>query len=153
SYSLSPGRSQSFSEFMERKVGLCSHYASAVALILRAKGIPSRLVSGHMGGSYNRFADFYLVSQNDAHVWVEAQSDGKWLRLDPTEWIAPERVRLGGDAFIESVQEGSFITGRLLRGPRFIQDLRMWFGQWDFLFYQWLEDMDYHSQEAFLLKF
>lgn len=152
SYSLSPGRSKSFNEFMERKIGFCSHYASAVALILRTKGIPSRLVSGHMGGNYNRFADFYLVSQNDAHVWVEAKSGGKWLRLDPTEWIAPDRVRLGGDAFMESVQESTFIGGRFLRGPRFIQDLKMWFGQWDFLFYQWLEEMDYHTQEALLSK-
>ncbi len=153
SYSLSPGRSQSFQEFMNRKIGLCSHYASAVALILRTKGIPARLVSGHMGGNYNRFADFYLVSQNDAHVWVEAQSGGKWIRLDPTEWIAPDRVRLGGEAFIESVQESALIGGKFFRGPRFIQDLKMWFGQWDFLFYQWLEEMDYHSQEAMLSKF
>ena len=152
SYSLSPGRSQSFREFMERKIGLCSHYASAVALILRSKGIPTRLVSGHMGGNYNRFADFYLVSQNDAHVWVEAQSEGKWLRLDPTEWIAPDRVRLGGEAFIESVQGNSSIGSNFFRGPRFIQDLKMWFGQWDFLFYQWLEEMDYHTQEALLSK-
>ncbi len=153
SYSLNPGRSQSFREFMERKIGLCSHYASAVALILRSKGIPTRLVSGHMGGNYNRFADFYMISQNDAHVWVEAKSEGKWLRLDPTEWIAPDRVRLGGEAFIESVQENSSIGRKFFRSPRFIQDLRMWFGQWDFLFYQWLEEMDYHTQEALLSKF
>ena len=153
SYSLSPGRSTTFKEFMEKKIGLCSHYASAVALILRAKGFPTRLVSGHMGGNYNRFADFYLITQNDAHVWVEAHKDGKWIRLDPTEWIAPDRVRLGGDAFIESVQESSFIGGKFLRGPRFFQELKMWFGQWDFLFYQWLEEMDYHTQEAFLTKY
>jgi protein-glutamine gamma-glutamyltransferase len=98
SYSLNPGRSQNFDEFMQKKIGLCSHYASAVAIIMRVKGIPTRLVSGFMGGSYNRFADFYLISQNDAHVWVEAFENGKWKRLDPTEWIAPERVQLGGEA-------------------------------------------------------
>lgn len=155
SYSLSPGRSLNFKEFMNKKVGFCSHYASAVALILRIKGIPTRLVSGFMGGSYNRFADFYLISQNDAHVWVEALVDNEWKRLDPTEWIAPDRVRLGGEAYIESVQAGGLRGASFMRFPRMFQDLKMWFGQWDFLFYQWLEEMDYHTQEAWLsrLKF
>ncbi|MCM2348858.1 MAG: DUF3488 and transglutaminase-like domain-containing protein [Bacteriovoracaceae bacterium] len=155
SYSLSPGRSLNFKEFMNNKVGFCSHYASAVALILRIKGIPTRLVSGFMGGNYNRFASFYLISQNDAHVWVEALVDNEWKRLDPTEWIAPDRVRLGGEAFIESVGTGGLRGTSFLRLPRMFQDLKMWFGQWDFLFYQWLEEMDYHTQESWLsrLKF
>jgi protein-glutamine gamma-glutamyltransferase len=152
SYSLSPGKSASFQEFMDKKVGLCSHYASAVALILRTKGIPTRLVSGFMGGSYNRFADFYLISQNDAHVWVEAYSNGKWMRLDPTEWIAPERVKLGGDAFMEGVTQGKFQGPGFFR-MSFLNDLKLWFGQWDFHFYQWLEQMDYHTQQAWLSHF
>ena len=155
SYSLSPGRSLNFQEFMDKKIGFCSHYASAVALIMRVKGIPTRLVSGYMGGGYNRFADFYLISQNDAHVWLEAWTNGEWKRLDPTEWIAPDRVRLGGEAFIESVQDSRQRGASFLRLPRFLGDLKLWFGQWDFLFYQWLEEMDYHTQDAWLsrLKF
>jgi hypothetical protein len=111
SYSLSPGRSASLVEFMNNKIGFCSHYASAVALIMRVKGIPTRLVSGFMGGTYNRFADFYMVSQNDAHVWVEAFYDGKWTRLDPTEWISPDRVQLGGQAFLEKVKSTQVSAG------------------------------------------
>lgn len=155
SYSLSPGRSLNLQEFMDKKIGFCSHYASAVALILRIKGVPTRLVSGYMGGSYNHFGDYYLISQNDAHVWLEALVEGQWKRLDPTEWIAPDRVRLGGDAFIESVQEGALRSASFLRMPRFLGNLKLWFGQWDFLFYQWLEEMDYHTQDAWLsrLKF
>jgi hypothetical protein len=152
SYSLNPGRSVNFREFMQRKIGFCSHYASAVALILRTKGIPTRLVSGFMGGTYNRYADFYLVSQNDAHVWVEAYSAGRWRRHDPTEWIAPDRVRLGGEAFMESVKSNTFKGSAFFKGPKFFQDLKMWFGQWDFLFYQWLEQMDYHTQEAWFSR-
>ena len=108
SYSLSPGRTPGLKEFLDKKIGFCSHYASATALILRMKGIPTRLVSGFMGGNYNRYANFYLVSQNDAHVWVEALSDGKWRRLDPTEWIAPDRVLLGGEAFMQTIDQGVF---------------------------------------------
>lgn len=154
SYSLSPGRSLSFEEFMQaKKIGLCSHYASALAIILRAKNIPSRLVSGFMGGNYNRFADFYLVSQNDAHVWVEALSEGNWHRIDPTEWIAPERVRLGGEAFMASVQDGTYKKERFFEMPGLLQDMKQWFSQWDFMFYVWLEEMDYHTQEAWLTRF
>lgn len=154
SYSLSPGRSSTLQEFMSRKVGLCSHYASAVGLILRVKGIPTRLVSGFMGGAYNRFADFYMISQNDAHVWVEAFYDGKWSRLDPTEWIAPDRVQLGGEAFIQNVKSSeSSAFKSLFKAPKFVQDMKLWFGQWDFMFYQWLEDMDYYSQDALLSRF
>lgn len=152
SYSLSPGKSATFNEFMDKKIGFCSHYSSAVALILRIKKIPARLVSGFMGGTYNKFADFYLINQNDAHVWVEAFDQGQWKKLDPTEWIAPDRVRLGGEAFVESVS-GNIFTGRsFLRLPDFLSELKLWFGQWDFIFYQWLEQMDYHSQEAFFAK-
>lgn len=151
SYSLSPGRSRDFSEFMKRKIGLCSHYASATALILRTKGIPARLVSGFMGGNYNRYADYYIVSQNDAHVWVEALIDNKWQRFDPTEWIAPDRVSLGGEAFVAKAKSASFSELAKLLGA--FNDVKLWFQQWDFLFYQWLEQMDYNTQESFLMKF
>lgn len=152
SYSLSPGRSLSLTEFMDKKIGLCSHYASATALILRMKGIPTRLVSGFMGGTYNHFADFYLISQNDAHVWVEAFDNGRWIRLDPTEWIAPDRVRLGGEAFMETVKQSNFGGANFFKFPKMFQSIKMWFGQWDFHFYQWLEQMDYHTQEAWLTR-
>ncbi len=151
-YSLTPGRITSFQEFMmSKRVGFCSHYASAFALILRVKRIPARLVSGFMGGSYNKYANFYLITQNDAHVWVEAKEAGIWKRLDPTSWIAPDRVRLGGDAFINEMNQGGM--GRLalsLFTFPWLQDARQWFSQWDFKFYRWLEQTDYFTQEAML---
>lgn len=152
SYSLSPGRSESFQTFLQNKTGLCSHYASALALILRVKGIPSRLISGYMGGEYNRFADYYLVTQNDAHVWVEAFDNGMWKRIDPTEWIAPDRVQLGGEAFVESMNAEGFRKNSFLKLPPFLNDFRQWFAQWDFHFYQWIEEMDYHTQEAWFTR-
>lgn len=150
SYSLAPGRSANFNEFMERKIGFCSHYSSAVAIILRIKGIPSRLVSGLMGGTYNHFANFYVITQNDSHVWVEAYENNKWVRIEPTEWIAPDRVQLGGEAFTQNVETAGFIKKSGLKLPKIFQDIRLWFGQWDFLFYQWLEEMDYYAQESWL---
>ncbi len=153
-YSLSPGKVSNFYDFIvNKKTGFCSHYSSALAIILRQKNIPARLVSGFLGGSYNRFADSYLITQNDAHVWVEALENNKWIRLDPTEWIAPDRVQLGGEAFMNKVasQNGmrlSFLASQI----GWVQDFKQWFAQWDFKFYQWMEEMDYYGQEAFLSK-
>jgi protein-glutamine gamma-glutamyltransferase len=154
SYSLSPGKINSFSEFMQhKKTGYCAHYASAIALILRVKGIPSRLVSGFLGGTYNKYADHFLITQNDAHVWIEAYHQGSWQRLDPTTWIAPERIQMGGEAFIERIintdQHGIFKHFNF----RLLNELNQWFNQWDITFYKWLEDLDYQGQEELFTRF
>lgn len=156
SYNLSPGRVSGFLEFMkDKKVGFCSHYASALAQILRAKKIKARLVSGFLGGSYNRFAGFYQVTQNDAHVWVEAFHQNRWIRLDPTEWIAPDRVQLGGEAFMQKSIEGTQLAAfrSFRRKLALFGDFEQWLGQWDFKFNLWLEEMDYYGQEALFEKF
>lgn len=65
--------------------GNCEYFASGLAVMLRVSGIPARLVGGYKGGVYNAPGKYYLVTQRNAHVWVEAylSRDG-WLRLDPT---------------------------------------------------------------------
>jgi hypothetical protein len=152
-YTLSPGRSEGLWDFFEMKKGFCSHFASATAIIFRTKGIPSRLVSGFMGGTYNPFADFYLVTQNDAHVWVEIFTDGIWKRVDPTGWIVPERLNLGGSAYIEGAQADLIRKAYGGQAFKFIIAARMWFEHLDFKFYQWLEKMNYEQQESILARF
>jgi hypothetical protein len=105
-----------------------------------------------MGGSYNTYANYYLITQNDAHVWVEAFENGNWKKIDPTDWVAPERLDLGGAAFMESFGRGAGYSNQFLKIPKFINEIKLWFRQWDFLFYQWLEDMDYHSQSSLLKR-
>jgi hypothetical protein len=156
SYSLKPGKIINFREFMrDKKTGFCAHYASATAMILRSRGIPVRLVSGFMGGNYNAYADFYLVTQNDAHVWIEAFESGKWVRLDPTAWIAPERLTMGGEVFLGTVAAGRSNNplSQLRFNFRWVREASLWLNQWDFKFYQWLEEMDYYGQEAMLSRF
>lgn len=81
-------------EFLfETREGFCEHYASAFALLLRASGIPSRVVTGYQGGEVNN--DYLIVRQSDAHAWAEAWVDGKWKRYDPTAAVAPSRVSAG----------------------------------------------------------
>lgn len=67
-----------------KKSGNCEYFATAMALMLRIKGIPSRVVGGFKGGSYNYFGGYYIVRASDAHLWVEAWVNGRWLRLDPS---------------------------------------------------------------------
>jgi transglutaminase-like putative cysteine protease len=79
----------------DTKRGFCGHYASAFAALMRAAGIPARVVTGYQGGTYNRFADYWIVRQSDAHAWDEIWIGDGWLRVDPTSMVAPERVERG----------------------------------------------------------
>ena len=155
SYSLSPGKVESFSNFMKKKkVGFCSHFASATGLILRAKGFQARLVSGFLGGTYNQYGNFYQITQNDAHAWLEIFDKGNWIRVDPTDWIAPDRIKLGGEAFVQMNSSNRFRHLNFLK-PYLgqIDDLKKWLLQWDYKFYNFLEAMDYEGQRAFFEKF
>ncbi len=65
-------------------------------MLMRAAGIPARVVTGYQGGTFNRFADYWIVRQSDAHAWDEVWIEGRgWLRVDPTSAIAPARVEHG----------------------------------------------------------
>jgi transglutaminase-like putative cysteine protease len=73
--------------------GFCGHYASAFAALMRGAGIPARIVTGYQGGTFNRFANYWIVQQNRAHAWVEVWMDSQgWIRIDPTSAIDPSRV-------------------------------------------------------------
>ena len=98
-YTLQPPRltNNNLDEFFfESKAGFCEHYASTFAFIMRAAGIPSRLVTGYMGGEYNPQGNYYSVYQYDAHAWVEVWLEGEgWVRVDPTASVSPERISRG----------------------------------------------------------
>ncbi|HEV7610835.1 MAG TPA: DUF3488 and transglutaminase-like domain-containing protein [Steroidobacteraceae bacterium] len=98
-YTLTPPKlaDHSVDAFLfDTKRGFCEHYASAFAVLMRAAGIPSHVVTGYQGGTFNRFADYWIVRQSDAHAWDEVWIAGRgWIRIDPTSAIAPERVEHG----------------------------------------------------------
>jgi protein-glutamine gamma-glutamyltransferase len=76
--------------------GFCGHYASAFAALMRAAGIPARVVTGYQGGALNPYGDYWILRQSDAHAWAEVWIEGRgWLRIDPTTAIAPQRVERG----------------------------------------------------------
>lgn len=69
----------------ESKRGHCEYYSTAMAVMLRTLDVPTRNVTGFAGGTYNRFGNFYVVRQGDAHSWVEVYLDGRgWITFDPT---------------------------------------------------------------------
>ncbi len=79
----------------DARYGFCEHYASAFVLLLRAAGIPARVVTGYQGGTVNPLGNYMIVRQSDAHAWAEAVIDGNWQRFDPTAAVAPSRIDLG----------------------------------------------------------
>jgi len=83
-----PTGEQALEQFLfEKRQGHCEFFAASFALILRAAGVPARLVGGYLGGDYNELGGYYLVSEEMAHVWVEAFIDGKgWVRVDPSSF-------------------------------------------------------------------
>jgi len=101
-YTLSPGRYGETSphvidEFwLDRRLGFCEHFASAFVVLMRAMGVPARIVTGFQGWDPEA-QDGYLVVRNaNAHAWAEFWVDGKgWLRADPTAAVAPNRVIQG----------------------------------------------------------
>jgi len=78
------------------RTGFCEHYSGAFVFLMRAAGVPARVVTGYQGGERNPIDGFMTVRQSDAHAWAEVWIAGRgWLRVDPTAAVAPERVQSG----------------------------------------------------------
>ena len=93
-YSLSPQNiGNNYEEFFfKTKTGYCEYYAGTFAILARLAGIPSRIVSGYYGGTYNEVGNFYTFKQQDAHSWVEVLIDNEWKRYDPTLSIPTKNI-------------------------------------------------------------
>jgi transglutaminase-like putative cysteine protease len=92
---LLPERAPVDAFLFDTQRGFCEHYASAFAVLLRAAGVPARVVTGYQGGDMNPNGDYLIVRQSDAHAWTEALIGGRWKRFDPTGVVAPSRIDLG----------------------------------------------------------
>jgi len=87
----------SVDEFLYRtRAGFCEHYAGAFVFLMRAAGVPSRVVTGYQGGELNPIDGYLTVRQSDAHAWGEIWLQGRgWVRIDPTAAVSPLRVQRG----------------------------------------------------------
>ena len=78
------------------KAGFCEHFSSSFVFLMRAAGIPARVVMGYQGGDVNTIDRIVTVRQSDAHAWAEIFVRGRgWVRIDPTAASAPGRVDSG----------------------------------------------------------
>jgi len=98
-YSLEPPKlgEHSVDEFLfDTRQGFCEHFASSFVFLMRAAGVPARVVTGYQGGDTNPVDGYMVVRQADAHAWAEVWLDSRgWTRVDPTAAAVPVRVELG----------------------------------------------------------
>ena len=128
-YTMRPPRlaDNAVDEFLfETRKGFCEHYASAFTVVMRAAGVPARVVTGYQGGEFNPYGGYLIVRQSDAHAWSEVWVDGRgWMRVDPTAAVAPERIRGG---LIDAVGADEPVPGRLRDASPLLMQLEL---SWD----------------------
>jgi transglutaminase-like putative cysteine protease len=134
-YTLTPPRLgfDSVDDFLfDTRLGFCGHYASAFVLMMRAAGVPARVVTGYLGGEWNPIGNYFIVRQSDAHSWAEVWLDGRgWTRVDPTAVVAPERLSQG---ILDILPDAVSAPARFVRSQPWLTDLLQ---RWDALNTAW----------------
>lgn len=140
--------------FRSRK-GYCEHYASAFVFLMRAGGIPARVVGGYYGGEVNPYGNYVIVRQAFAHAWAEVWMEGKgWVRVDPTTAIHADRVEIDPLGTVRSGRNESLTNlsgGGLFSG---LADKAIL--AWDAVSYVWYAKILGYSSEdqrSFLKRF
>lgn len=134
-YTLAPAPlgSDRIDDFLfNTREGFCEYYASSFTFLMRAAGIPARVVTGYQGGYWNRLGSYLLVRRSDAHAWAEVWIAGRgWVRFDPTGAVRPERVSQGAASAASAGNDGvSFLDGQWLRSVRDRWDVvNQWWNQ------------------------
>lgn len=126
----------------QRRQGFCEHYAAAFATLMRAAGLPARVVVGFQGGTWNPLGAHYVIRQADAHAWTEIWLDGRgWRRVDPTSVVAPDRLSFGAESFASlggtSGEERLARVRRLADPPLWLRALRGVRFTWDTVDQAW----------------
>lgn len=81
--------------WIDRKSGFCEHFATAYVVVMRAMGVPARVVTGYQGMERNPVDGLWVVRNNHAHAWAEFWQPGEgWVRADPTAAVSPDRIQL-----------------------------------------------------------
>ena len=134
--------------------GFCEHYSSAFTFMLRAAGIPARVVAGYQGGESSEMGGHLLVYQYDAHAWTEAWLPGDgWVSLDPTAAVAPERIEFGlREAMARLGQNDSLPGFGALRDSALGRQLRYLSDYVTFTWQKWVLGYRQDQQSEFLTK-
>jgi transglutaminase-like putative cysteine protease len=150
-YTLTPELLQrdSVDDFLfNTRAGFCGHYASAFVTLMRAAGIPARVVTGYLGGEWNSIGGYFIVRQSDAHAWAEIWDEGTgWRRVDPTAVVSPERLTRG---LLDILPEAGTQAQRFVYGVEWLQAMRQ---RWDAANTWWrdnIQDFNARSQNSLL---
>ena len=105
-YTLNPpvlGKDPVDDFLFKTKKGFCEHYATSFVYLMRAAGVPARIVTGYQGGELNPNGNYLIVRQSDAHAWAEVWLENQgWVRFDPTAAVSPQRIEQGiADSIVE----------------------------------------------------
>ncbi len=152
-YTLEPpplGTHSVDSFLFDTRQGFCEYYASSFVFLMRAAGIPARVVTGYQGGEYNELGGYYILRQSDAHAWAEVWLKGRgWVRYDPTAAIAPGRILNG---LSTSVADNAALPFLARTQSQFLLNLRFNLdaltNQWN----QWVLGYNTERQFAFLTR-
>lgn len=148
-YTLSPPVLQNdrIDEFLfNTQAGFCEHYASSFVFLARSAGIPARVVTGYQGGEFGRDGKSWEVRQMDAHAWAEIWNGGSWQRIDPTGFVAPNRIEDGMDSLTNPELFGDGMAAALgYQQFRLMQSLRRFSDQAS---YYWQKNIINFDQTA-----
>src|SRR6266567_3858379 len=125
--------SNSVDEFLfNTRQGFCEHFASSFVFLMRAAGVPARVVTGYQGGDTNPVDGYMVVRQADAHAWAEVWlAENGWTRVDPTAAAVPVRIELGITA---ARPRGAALPLLMRAGSDWLKALR---NNWEAVTNQW----------------
>ncbi|HSC75031.1 MAG TPA: DUF3488 and transglutaminase-like domain-containing protein [Pseudomonadales bacterium] len=157
SYTLQPPAlgEQRIDDFLfGTRSGFCEHFAGSFVFLMRAAGVPARVVVGYMGGEINEKDHYVVLRQYDAHAWAEVWlPDTGWLRVDPTSAVAPERIDM---SFFEAFSNGEkfSVASNLSFFGRvsLLNKLRLQMDHFDYLWVRWVLGYEGEQQQQFLKK-
>lgn len=155
-YTLSPpklGRDTVDEFLFETKQGFCEHYSSGFTVLMRAVGIPARVVVGYQGGEWDNTNQYLKVYQRDAHAWTEVWLDNKgWVRIDPTAAVAAIRIEQGVSAALPQ-QERQFVGRSNVANYRWLLAMQQQWQAVDYRWQSWVLDYDTDKQQSLLSQY
>ncbi|MFT6221466.1 MAG: transglutaminase-like putative cysteine protease [Candidatus Endobugula sp.] len=155
-YTLSPpklGRDTVDKFLFETKEGFCEHYSSSFTVLMRAVGIPARVVVGYQGGEWDDSDQFLQVYQRDAHAWTEVWLDNKgWVRIDPTAAVAAIRIEQGVSAALPPEERG-FVGRSHMTNYRWLLTMQQQWQVLDYRWQSWVLDYDTEKQQSMLSQY